>query len=238
MLIKTDAIVINTTRYQEKSLIVNCYTSSFGLMSFFVPSAFGSKKNNQSVAFFQPLNILQLEIYYKPNNNLHKIRDINAKQNNHDIHLNIIKSSQAVFVSEIIKTTIKEQEENKSLFNFLQKTIQQLDEQETNPDFHLIFLIKLTRFLGFAPQEKNADNIYFDLETGQFLSHPSFNCINQTASSLMNQLIIQKDFANSLRINYSERKQLIQQVLNYYKFHIDGFKQPKSLEVLEAVFGE
>ncbi|WP_317162508.1 recombination protein O N-terminal domain-containing protein [Flavobacterium haoranii] len=52
MLIKTKAVVISAVKYQEKSLIVRCFTLSDGLKSYFVTNAFTGKKNNQKNAFF------------------------------------------------------------------------------------------------------------------------------------------------------------------------------------------
>ena len=49
MLIKTKAIVISSLKYQEKSLIVKCFTQSDGLKSYFVPNAFSAKKSNQKI---------------------------------------------------------------------------------------------------------------------------------------------------------------------------------------------
>jgi DNA repair protein RecO (recombination protein O) len=65
MLIKTRAIVISSLKYQEKSLIVKCFTLSDGLKSYFVRDAFSSKKSNQKIAYFQPLSILEIEDVHK-----------------------------------------------------------------------------------------------------------------------------------------------------------------------------
>ena len=65
MLVKTKAIVLSSLKYQEKSLIVKCFTESDGLKSYFVPSAYSNKKANQKIAYFQPLTIIEIEANHK-----------------------------------------------------------------------------------------------------------------------------------------------------------------------------
>ena len=233
MLAKTKAIVINFTKYQEKGLIVNAYTESFGLLGIFIPSAYGSKKN--FIAFFQPLNVLDLVIYYHASKNLNRLKEVDIVASNHNIQSDILKSSQAVFLADIIKQTIKEHEQNTALFLFLTDSINYLERQNINPDFHLLFLIKLSYYLGFKPAA-NVNNLpYFDLATGVFVSSPGFHSLNSFETVLWQKLLSKNVFINS-NFSHQERKITLTNLVKYYQFHLSGFNEPKSLQVLQEVF--
>lgn len=236
MLAKTKAIVLNTVRYQEKSLIVNAYTASFGLLSFFIPSAFGNKRSGTNIAFFQPMNVLMIDFDYQSNKNMQRLKEVNVLETNHHIHFDVYKNSQAIFLAEIIKQTIKEHEENDRLFNFLHSSISALNHQDLNADFHLVFMLKLTKFLGFMPSNILSSNTFFDLESGSFLGHSTFHSLSLEDSDLLKKLIILASDETKVKLSFVERKITLKNLLKYYQFHVVGFKEPKSLLVLQEVF--
>ena len=119
MLVKTKAIVISTLKYQEKSLIVKCFTESDGLKSYFVPSAYSSKKVNQKIAYFQPLTIIEIEANHKNKGTLEHFKEIRLAHSYYKINTDIVKSTIVIFLSEILHHAIKEVEKNQNLFCFL-----------------------------------------------------------------------------------------------------------------------
>ncbi|MCK7537534.1 MAG: DNA repair protein RecO C-terminal domain-containing protein [Marinilabiliales bacterium] len=82
------------------------------------------------------------------------------------------KSSVALFIAEILYKTIREQEANYELFEYLFHTIQMLDlKPDGISNFHLYFLIQLTKYLGFYPANSYSEiNPYFDLQNGSFVA--------------------------------------------------------------------
>ena len=76
MVVKTRAIVISSIKYQEKSLIVKCFTLSDGLKSYFVRDAFSSRKSNQKIAYFQPFSLLEIEAVHKNKGTLENFKEI------------------------------------------------------------------------------------------------------------------------------------------------------------------
>ena len=97
MLVKTEAIVLNAIKFQEKSLIVKCYTQSDGLKSYFVQNAFTGKNNKQKNAFFQPLNILEIEANHKNKNTLERFKDISLAHAYTDSQFDIKKTTIRFF---------------------------------------------------------------------------------------------------------------------------------------------
>ena len=169
MIRKTRGIVLHTTRYGESSLVVHCYTEQFGRQTFMAKGVRKSRRNNRS-NLFQPLFLLDFEIYYKESRGMHLFKEVSRAIPINSIPYDITKSTQAFFMAEVLYSVVREEEPNPVLAQFLVSTISYLDALENPiPDFHIIFLFHLSRHLGFFPQ-KNFDesNRFFDLESGRF----------------------------------------------------------------------
>ena len=236
MLVKTKAIVISSIKYQEKSLIVKCFTLSDGLKSYFVRDAFSSRKANQKIAYFQPLSILEIEAIHKNKGTLENFKEIIIATPFQSIHSDIYKSTIVMFVSEILHHSIHEEEKNEALFTFLETALHWLDTHEDIADFHLILLLEMTRFLGFYPDIANIDFPFFEMTEGVFTPFHAISSLTEHESNLFKKLINLK-FENSQKTFHIIERQIVLKILvDYYSFHLDGFKRPKSLEVLKEVF--
>ena len=116
MLVKTKAIVISSLKFQEKSLIVKCFTLSDGLKSYFVRDAFSSRKSNQKIAYFQPFSILEIEAIHKNKGTLENFKEIKLAIPFQTIHNSITKRTIVLFFSEMMHYSIFWEEENEELF--------------------------------------------------------------------------------------------------------------------------
>lgn len=236
MLVKTKGIVISTLRYQEKNLIVRCFTASDGIKSYFVRGAFGSKRAGQKMAYFQPLTVLEMEATHKNKGTLEYLQEIKLAFPLETIHLNVVKSTMALFLSEVLYVTIQEEERNEDLFHFLETAILWLDTHHHITNFHLIFLIEMTKFLGFYPDTSADVFPYFDLLDGVFTPEIRSTCLNESETRLIRKLLTLKFDHTQNIFNVSERQTLLKVLLEYYQLHLGNFRTPKSLEVLKEVF--
>ena len=171
MIRKTTGIVLHTTRYGESSLVLHCYTEQFGRQTYMAKGVRRSSKQNRS-NLFQPLFILDFEVYHKTTREIQLIKEVNRSTPLNSIPYDITKSTQAIFMAEMLYRVIKEEEPNPMMAHFLLSTIEYMDAlEEASPDFHIIFLFQLSRYLGFYPQNNYGNgNKFFDLESGQFKS--------------------------------------------------------------------
>src|SRR5512133_3092423 len=137
MLIKTRAIVLHHVKYGESSLIVTLYTERHGRMTCMV-SGIRSKKTHLSLTFFQPLTLLEAEIYYRPNREVHRLKELSCPFHYTSIPFAITKSTISLFIAEILWLTLREEEANEELFNFLFHAFQLLDTKDEGvANFHL-----------------------------------------------------------------------------------------------------
>lgn len=236
MLVKTKAIVISSLKYQEKSLIVKCFTQSDGLKSYFVQSAYSGKKSNQKIAYFQPLTILEIEAHHKNKGTLEHFKEIKLATAYQSINTDIVKSTIVIFLSEVLHHSIQEEEKNEDLFTFLETALIWLDTNEETSNFHLILLLEMTKFLGFYPNNTETDFKFFEMTEGNFSSSQGISCLSEYETFLLKKLIQLKFDANQKIFVGIERQILLKIVLDYYSIHLDGFKKPKSIDVLKEVF--
>jgi len=236
MLVKTKAIVISSLKFQDKNLIVKCFTQSDGLKSYFVRGAFSSGKSAQKIAYFQPLTILEIEAVHKNKGTLENFKEIKIAAPFHSIHSDVVKSTIVMFVSEILHHSIHEEEKNESLFAFLETALHWLDHHDETANFHLILLLEVTKYLGFYPDVSDLEQPFFEMTEGVFSGQHAISSLSESETALLKKLIGIK-FDNSQKMfHVSERQTLLKILIDYYSFHLDGFKRPKSLEVLKEVF--
>lgn len=236
MLITSKAIVLNAIKYGDYDLIVKCYTEQ-GIRSYLVKRIFKATKGKLSPAFFQPLTQLEITANYNNNRTLHFVKEAKISTPYTNIHNNVVKQTMMVFLSEVLSHALKEEEENESLFSYLETSFQWLDTNTEIVNFHLVFLMNLTKYLGFYP-EKGDDFLYFDLIEGKFTNHILSNLyISDTNLDYFKALHgTNFDGLNRLKLNKTNRQDLLEILIQYFELHLPGFRKPRSLDVLKMVF--
>ena len=236
MQVKTKAIVISSLKYQEKSLIVKCFTQSDGLKSYFVRNAFASGKTSQKIAYFQPLTILEIDASHKNKGTLEYFKEIKIAVPFHSLHSDLVKSTIVMFISEILHHSIHEEEKNEPLFDFLETALLWLDHHDDIANFHLILMLETTKYLGFYPDVSEMDFAFFEMTEGVFSPLHAVSSLSEHETTLFKKLIGLK-FDNSQKsFHVTERQILLKILIEYYTLHLDGFKKPKSLDILKEIF--
>ena len=236
MQVKTKAIVLSSLKFQEKSLIVRCFTASDGLKTYFVRDAFSIKKQNQKIAYFQPLSVLEIEATHKNNGGLQYFKEIRIDVPFASIHTNLFKSTMVMFLAEMLQFSIHEEEQNQELFDFIVLGLHWLDNNDDIANFHLIFIAELTKFLGFYPDTSEIDLPVFDMKEGNFVGFQTTTSLTLHQTALFKKLL-NLSFDNSQKtFNVVERQLLLKILTDYFVAHLSGFRLPKSIAVLKEVF--
>jgi DNA repair protein RecO (recombination protein O) len=240
MIVSTSAIILSKVRYQDNDLIVKCLTRDLGVISYMVKNISTSKNSKNKFAFFQLLNILDLESNYNPNRSIQYIKDLKIRYNFTSLHTNIYKSSVVMFLSEILSNIIHNESKDLELFDFIEESFIWYDKSEDSSSFYLIFLMKITHYLGFYPDCTNMSYNYFNLEEGLFETSKNSKYAIQGDSLVLFKTIlgIKFDSNNLPFIDKINKKDILKNILIYFKLHVDGFKDPKSLIVLNQIFAD
>ena len=240
---KTKGFVLNTVNYGESSIIAKIYTEQSGLQSFMIHSI-RKQKSKISKNLFQNLSMVELISAKNKNNQLQHIKEINSFYKYQTILFEIKKSSILLFINEILYKSIKEDSPNVLLFNFVLDSIILFDKLKTKfSDFHLYFIIHLTKHLGVHPLNNySKTKNRFSLINGSFQDNnfDITDCLNESQSNLLNECLKKVDFPNDYEdyplIEHVQMKQLLENMIKYYQLHIEGFKKINSYQVLCNVF--
>ena len=229
---KSRAISLHYIKYGESSIITKLFTEKKGLQNFIVKGV-RSSRSKKKLSLFQALELSIINAKYVPKKNLQHLTEITfafpKKQNSVDMQ----KSFLYLFVAEVLSKTIKENEIDDALFLFtwnLKIQIQKASKIDAN--FPLQFLILLSEHLGFFPLKESEKKLYFNLESGEFVNKkPLSHFINKKNTCYFKNLLENRP----IKIPYVNRRQLLLDLLDYYKLQNHEIKNLTSHIIIESL---
>lgn len=240
MHVATEGIVLHYIKYGESSVIATIFTREFGRQTYIV-NAIRRQKSKNKAGMLQPLFLVELEAYQKKTRDIQRIKTIKSKQVYQNIPYDITKSTQALFLAELLYKTIREQESYVELFDFIKHNLLYFDLMEDHfSNFHLYFLLRLTEYLGFMPDtSKIGFEGWFDMRKGAIVpfepSHPMF--ANKEVTEYFIKLsYLTLNNLGELTISRSMRDALLNVLIDYYHQHFDHLGEIKSSKVLKEIF--
>lgn len=237
MLVNTKAIVLTSLKFGESDIIVKCYTQ-VGIKTYLLKRIFRSKSQKINIAYFQPLTILHITANHNNKGSLNSIREVRISHLYQTIATDIYKQAISLFLAESLSYALQEEEININLFEFIETALIWFDSNEKITNFHVLFLLNLTKYLGFYPEMKEINSPYFDLAEGRFTNNKPFNnfVFGEKLFYFKSLIGINFDIIENLQLNSKTRIMVLEILLDYYELHIPGFKIPKSFNVLKEVF--
>lgn len=239
MQVKTTGIVLHSIKHGDSSIIITVYTEQFGRVAYMIHGA-NKKKSVVRSALIQPLSIVEMDVFHSPGKDIQRIKDIRMKYQFNGIPIHPVKNSLALFVSEMLYRVLRQTEPDERLFLFLENSIQQLDHCDVGlANFHLVFLLKLTRYLGFEPNADSDHSKYFDLMNGIFqLEKPLHTHYLLPEPTNYFAEVLEADYSTMQNLAFSRavRMQLLESIIEYYRLHIPEFKGLNSLSILQSLF--
>lgn len=237
--VQTELIVLSRLRYGETSLIVRAYTRELGLQSYMVKGVLKPKKTGLKPSYFQSLTRLNAVVTYSPKTQkLHSIREAKPIANSNGFSADVLKSNVALFMAEVLSMLLSEEQEDQLLYTFLTAQIDRLELQPVGPDYLILFLLRLTHFIGCFPDKEFQPSQVFDLSQGIFTEPKHAHTALSIRASELLYRYLGTNFDDDQRINASKatRQEVLEGLLRYFSFQIAGFKFPKSLEIIQSIF--
>jgi DNA repair protein RecO (recombination protein O) len=237
-LVNTKAIVLSSLKYGDTSLIVKCYTEEAGLKSYLIRGVLKPKKKGIKAGYFQPLTQLKLVASHNTKGTLNSLKEVHVINPYSSIYSDIVKQSVVMFLSEILSTSIQEEEQNITFYHFLEAAFNWLDAHDKIANFHLLFLLNLTSFLGFYPDLSSKEKLGFNLLEGMFTDQVNDkNVIYKNDFHQFKKLLgINFDDIENMSFSKKERQLVLQTIIRYFNLHLGNFRNPKSLQILETIF--
>ena len=238
MQITSKAIVLSSLKYGDTSLIVKAFTASDGLKTYLLKGVLASRKSRIKAAYFQPLTQLELVATHRNQGTLESLKEVRVSYHYNSLHVHHVKKAIALFLAEVLANSIHEEERNTGLYEYLEASLQWLDSHEKVANFHILFLLELSKFLGFYPDTTRIEDSYFDLNEGGFTNTLPLGAAiaGNDLSNFRAFLGINFDEVDSIRLGQNSRSSLLQALLLYFEIHLQGFRKPRSLAILNEVF--
>lgn len=241
MLIKTRGLIFRATKYGDSSLILEVYTELLGIRKYIV-SGVRKARSRTPASLVQPMNLVDLVAYERDGKDLHRIKEVRPAHVYTKIPFDVFRGTIGLFMLETARNAIREVEDNKNLFNFLYESFSFLDTTTgAIGNIHLHFLLELTVHLGFLPSGAySGETPYFDLREGTFISsfpgHHDY--LDDHRADLFFQLL-HTDRAGQAEIKMSrtDRLGLLDNLVTFYRHHVEGMREINSLKVLREVMG-
>ena len=237
---KFSGIVLRTRKYNDTLMIADIYTAERGRMSFLVPVTH-SKRSKVRNVLFQPLSMLSFTSSVKSGRGLSRIGEAVPLTLYCSITGDVVKSSIALYIAELLSYALREDVKDEALYTFLDRSLTLLDNlADGYADFHLVFMVQLLRFLGIYPNLENyCERSYLDLEQGCAVSehplHANF-LMPEDAACFVELLRTGYESMHLLSLNRRMRGAYLATLSTYYRLHIPDFPELKSTEVLREIF--
>jgi len=229
---KSRAIALSYLKQGESSIIAKIFTEEKGLQSFIVKGV-RAKKAKKKLGLFQPLQLLSINATHLPKNSLQYISEIALEHSQITDGIDMKKNFLSIFVAEVISKVLLETEKDKALFKFIWELKIDLNSLEKiNPNFPLIFLIRLSEYLGFSPSKEQINGVYFNMELGQFTNQQQLNYYVEKDNTIyLRELLENKD----INIPYQNRNQILLHLIQYYKLQHHELKNMTSHLIIESL---
>ncbi len=233
---KGRGIVLHALKYGDSSLIVHLLTDVRGRQSFMVQGV-GRGKGGK-LALFQPMFALEFEGMESSRTELHRFREVRRGMSLPPF--DVRRSTIALFMAEVLYRLVKESEPNEPLFEFAWGSIAALDTmQEGISNFHLWFLVHLSRLLGYFPGNEYREGAWFDAREGLYTERKPHHThvLPPTQARLLHDFVdCDVRYLAEIPLHRSERVAFLEALLMYYGYHLDAIQAVQSVRVLKEVF--
>ncbi len=220
MLINTRGIVLKSTKYSETSLISTVYTEKKGLRQYIL-NGVRSKNAKTKVGLLRPMNMLHLVVYDREDKTINRIKELRSALIYQSIPFDVVKGAVGLFMIEIAEKSIKEAEENQPLFNFLFQAFHFLDQTTSSTkNLPISYLLELSRYLGIYPGRSWKEKFYGRIDD----------------RILDDLLLCEISDCHQMKLSKSERQIVLNQLIEFYRQHLEGMQVIYSHEILKEVF--
>lgn len=238
---KARGIVLNTIKYGESSMVAHLLTDVAGRKSFMVQGiGKGGRGKGGKSALFQPMFLVDIMALESSHTQIDRVKEVALARPLQSIPFDVRKSTVALFMAELLYKIVREVEPDSPLFEYVYNSVVALDEMEEGVfNFHLWFMVGLSRFLGFFPADEYSEGAVFDIENGSFTAIPPRSGLffNTDNSRLLATLMdISPVELGNIRLSRVQRKDFIESLLAHFGYHLDTIPNLQSLRILSEVF--
>ena len=239
MYIEDKGIVLKCVKYDDKSFIAHLFTAKCGHLSVIV-SGGRSKRSSTHARLFAPLSFVTFQCDLKPKASLQRVKEAHALFVLHDIPFDPVKRSVAMLLAEFMAHALREETENTDLYTYIEHSFRWLDIADAGfANFHLVFLVKMAKFIGIAPNiDAYEEGFLFDLTRGGFVEHgiSATTMMDSRDAALLYRLhLANYESMEGIAMSRQDRARMVDYLATYYAIHLPKFPALQSLQILQEV---
>lgn len=240
MLVKTKAIVLHSFKYGETKIIVDMFTEEHGRLSC-IATVGKSARGKLKRQYFQPLTLVEAVVDVRRRTSLHPLKEAKVAAAYASIPFDPLKLPVALFVAEFLGNATRKEQPDRLTFAYIENSLRWLDGSTGGfANFHVVFMMRLTRFLGFYPNTDGyTEGCWFDLRAASFAPDAPLHHDRLAPDEARKvNLLLRMNFATMhlFRMTRAERNRMTEIIIRYYELHLPDFHELKSLDVVKEIF--
>lgn len=237
---KARGVVLHTIKYGDSSMVAYLFTDLHGRMNYMIQGVHSSRGRGNKAALFQPMFLVEFEGIEQPQARMHRMKEVRSLVPLASVPFDVRKSTISLFMAEVLYRLIRESEANEPLFDFICRSVVQLDRMTDGiSNFHLWFLVQLSAYLGFYPGNEPVSGGYFDIRSGLFVpSVPAHRiCMDASCSGLLGELMAcEAAELGELSLSRVQRSAFMESMLQFFGYHLDSIRTVQSIAILREIF--
>ncbi len=238
---KTLGIVLTTIALNDHTQLVHLYTQTFGRITCRVPLVSRGRNASRLRNMMTPTMVLQMVLGGPSNKHIRTISEAQIVQSPYMLSMmHPDKTAQCIYIAELIEHTVREEEANSRLWDYLTGSLAVLENNDDRcANFHLIFTCGLIEHLGFSiDTEDYTPGSCFDLREGCFTNAPILHpyYLNAESASWFCKLFESRyDDMHLLSFNHDQRNALLGMLIAFLKQQIPEMGELRSIEILQSL---
>lgn len=234
-------IALRSVKHNEKTNILSALSLELGPLSLVQPAGNGREATRRR-ALLMPLGIAEIVADILPNRQIHTFGQVRQLHPLPNLRSNPIKSTIALFLADALAMTLRDNQPDPKIWNFIRNAILTLDKLPTRQtaNFHIAFLVQISSLLGIYPDISSYTNgCIFDMLNGIFRpSVPNHRNFLPPDTSRFAASLLRINFSNMHRFNFTktQRAETLDLILQYFSFHHAPLTRLHSLPVLQSLF--
>jgi DNA repair protein RecO (recombination protein O) len=229
------AVVLHSIRHGDRKYVVKLYTREHGLVSAIVSAGKSATAKVRTSALL-PLSLIDIQLSIRHTHELQRLTEASSYHVPRHISTAPGRLAIAQFINEVLIKCLREQQPNPGMYRLIEETILELDKPHSSANLHLHFMRELCALLGFEPNNNFGDyNLYFDCREGGFTpASLSFPLGLSAEDSRLFSAFLKTDILNT-SMSRAQRQSILESLEAYYRLHVPGFNDLRSIGVLREV---
>lgn len=240
-------VALRTVKHSDSMSILSVYTAQNGRMSLAIPAGKG-REAMRLRALIMPLSVFECQADIRPGRDISRIRDVRA------VTLpasgNPVTAVQAMFVADLLQGLLREPQQDTVLFAYIADAAKRLSDlaaggsparrRSALANFHLAFMLRLTRFMGVEPDWATyRPGAVFDMAGGVFRESPPAHgryLLSAEAEAAWKLRRMNLDNSGFFRFSRTERNTILDRITAYFHIHFPSLPSLDSTAILRHIF--